>query len=155
MCSTDRGIALVSVILVLSLALPLAWHLQTLAQVESVLVHGQRQRLQTLYSAEAGIALTQLALREGLDPAEILLGPDGVAGTHDDRHVPLSGGNPFSFPDASFEVTVAAAVLDARRLRVDSRCEGPNGLSRAVEVVLDLDPDPSRFGSVLSWLEIR
>jgi len=135
-----RGTALLSVVLILTLLLPLAAHSVLQSHLDLLMARNLRDHTDALYVAEAGLDLTLAAIGASASLPGLLRGPDGIAGSADD-------GAPVSSParltlDAERRAVVRIVPFTADMIEIVSTAQVRNAASRTVSAIVRADAVP-------------
>jgi len=150
----ERGVALLSVLGLISLTLPLGAQLQLENQLEGWIAANARHHAQVLYTAEAGVAAALAVLRMIADPTAVEFGPDGVSGTEDDGLFPFPAGHTSEFPEPGFSYAVRIRRTGPAQFELASQASGPRRTRRTVIALVEVD-DATNAPKVLGQRELR
>ena len=136
----EKGTALLSVLMMLSLLLPLAAHVVLQAQLDLLMARNFQDHTDAFYLAEAGLEQALATLGTTATMARLLQGPDGVANTKDDGELGLAPA--LSGLDDKRGYAVRVMPSAAGRFEIVSSGRGRQGAQRAVAAVIELGEAP-------------
>lgn len=146
----QKGSALLIALLAAVLLIPLG--ALAVLQARSSLEIQQRLRAdsQAFHVAEAGLACAVAALPPDAETADLLAGPDAVAGTADDGVLEIDMGAAGYVPAPPLRVEVAIEAAAADLLRVTATGFAARGATRVLERLVRRTPAPYAPGAVLA-----
>ena len=143
----ERGIALITVLLLLLIVTPLAAMAFLQARTDWLLERNLLAEQQAFHVAEAGLEHALAVIRPGTPLGSLWTGRDGIAGTADDGVFPFEDGVPAPFPHAPFRYDVRVERRD-RGVGLVSTGVGRHGAQKTVRGIVDQSPLPFTPGAV-------
>lgn len=136
----QRGAALLAVLGLMLILLPLGAYVVLQCRTDLLIQRGFRDEIEAFYVAEAGLEHAVAEIRPDQSFAEVLAGPDGLAGTADDGVFPFLEGAPAAFPAAPFRYDVRVSPAAGNSLSVTSQGKGKNGATKVVSALVSRSP---------------
>ncbi len=148
----ERGVALITVLLLLLIVTPLAAMAFLQARTDWLLERNLLAEQEAFYVAEAGLEHAVGSIPPGALLASLWTGRDGIAGTADDGAFPFEGGLPAPFPHPPFRYDVRVERRD-RGVGLVSTGLGRHGAQKTVRGIVDQSPLPFTPGAVSAQAE--
>lgn len=135
---SQRGSALLTVVLLLSLLLPLAAHSVLQGHVDLLIARNLRDQTEALYVAEGALEQALAAVVEAASRNMFLHGPDKIAATPDDGEI-AAGSIRFA---GEYSASSRAAAFGADKIEIVSIGQARNGSRRSIAAILAAEPAP-------------
>jgi hypothetical protein len=149
----ERGVALITVLLLLLIITPLAAMAFLQAHTDWLLERNLLAEQEAFYVAEAGLEHAVGSIRPGTPVASLWTGPDGIEGTADDGVFAFEGGTPAPFPDPPLRYDVRVERRD-RGVGLVSTGLGRHGTQKTVRGIVDQSPLPFTPGAVSAQADV-
>jgi len=145
--TSQRGTALVAVLIIMMIVLPIGGFVVLQCRTDFLVHHNLRAEAEAFYVAEAGLQHALAEIAPGDSFADILAGPDHVAGSADDGVFPFQEGAPNDFPAPPLRYDVRVTSSGPGMVELVSTGAGRNGATKAVDALVARSPLPATPGS--------